>query len=120
MAKKRAHRERRYRNLRLYCAEEREIALMELEDGIGHELLKEERALALFRRLLQGYLGRKEANARRVELARLHNIEWLAAQAQGLRDAERRKRERACCRPAMSLPPTKTERRAATSQVRSS
>ena len=35
LAKKRAWRERRYRDLRTYCREEQEQILMEIEDAVG-------------------------------------------------------------------------------------
>ena len=44
LAKKRAWRERRYRDLRTYCREEQEQILMEIEDAAAREIMAEERA----------------------------------------------------------------------------
>lgn len=92
--KRLVHQQRRYKWLRLYCREEKEIELMEREDAEARELMKEQQAYDLLRRLVRGYMGRRDAQARRVELSHQHGVEFRQLQVQMLKEAEERKRQR--------------------------
>ena len=63
-------------------------------DAAAREIMAEERAYNTFRRLLVGYLGRREAAAKRTELAYARRKEWAEKMEQARKDADKRVRER--------------------------